>query len=120
MSVIPDKQRFKVGSTGRTLDLEVRDTSGALPDLNSYASATVKWHAETALPSTAVAFTNVTLIASPVDSPGTPNARVQFSASELSSANVGRHYVFVEVETSAGVYVQPPEDRKGILIEVFE
>jgi hypothetical protein len=114
--MIPDRNRFKVGSRGRPLDLAVRDTAGALPNLNLYTSATAKWYRVGEDPTTAVALTTQTKPTSPV----TYNLRVDFTFSELSAANVGEWWVFVDVETSSGIHVQPPENEKGIRIEIFK
>lgn len=116
MADIPDARRFKVGSLGRTLDLEVRDSAGALPDLNTYTSAVAKWFRVGADPNTAVAFTTQSKLAAPS---AAPNLRVTFTGSELSISNVGEWWVFVAVEVSSGVFVQPPENERGVRIEVF-
>ena len=117
MSTLPDKQRFKVGSTGRTLDLKVLDEDGNLPDLNDYDSVRVMWVPKHNDPDAAVELTSVELVASPT---AAPNAIVTFTAAELSSANRGRRYVWVEVIASSFGTVQPPEDARGLEIEVFE
>lgn len=116
MSDLPDKQRFKTGSTGRTLDLDVRDENGTLIDLNSYPGTKVYWVPKLTDPDSAVQFTNVTLVASPT---AAPNVLIRFSTAEISDANMGRHYVWVEVTTGIGI-VQPPEDSRGIEIEIYE